>query len=159
MSRIQLIWLLTLQAALAMCLFMQTQLQLGSYIQVSTNGTHSPANLYTRLKPLLWLVCVAYNYTCKSRDEILQICWRMCFICAYINVTTQLELCLHEQTHLVANAACRVSSQLLLIYSQLLTFYCKFPVPFQFLFISILFTFCCTTKSDISAMRLETQFL
>ena len=32
----------------------------------------------------------------------------MCFICAGMDVTTQLELCLHEQTQLVANAIGRV---------------------------------------------------
>ena len=32
------------------------------------------------------------------------------FICAYMDVTTQLELCFHEQTQIVANAACRVGS-------------------------------------------------
>ena len=31
----------------------------------------------------------------------------MCFICACMYVTTQLELCLHEQTQKAANAACR----------------------------------------------------
>ena len=36
------------------------------------------------------------------------------FICACMDVTTQLELCLHEQTQIVANAACKVGSQQLL---------------------------------------------
>ena len=31
---------------------------------------------------------------------------------AYMDVTTQLELCLHEQTQVVANDACRVGNQL-----------------------------------------------
>ena len=30
---------------------------------------------------------------------------------AYMDVAAQLELCLHEQTQIVANAACRVGSQ------------------------------------------------
>ena len=35
----------------------------------------------------------------------------MCFICACMDATTQLELCLHEQTQIVANAVCRVGGQ------------------------------------------------
>ena len=35
----------------------------------------------------------------------------MCFVCACMNVTTQLELCLHEQTQILINAACKVGSQ------------------------------------------------
>ena len=38
----------------------------------------------------------------------------MCFICVCMDVTTvamQLELRLHDQTQIVANAACRVGSQ------------------------------------------------
>ena len=35
----------------------------------------------------------------------------MRFICAYMEVTTQLELYLHEQTQIVASAACIVGSQ------------------------------------------------
>ena len=32
---------------------------------------------------------------------------RMCYICVCMDVTTQLELCLREQTQMVANAAYR----------------------------------------------------
>ena len=32
------------------------------------------------------------------------------FICASMDVTTQLELCFHEQTRMVANVACIVGS-------------------------------------------------
>ena len=35
-------------------------------------------------------------------------------ICACMGVSTQLELCLHEQTQIVANAVCGVGSQHLL---------------------------------------------
>ena len=35
----------------------------------------------------------------------------MCFICARMDITTQLKLYLHEQTQIVANAACRVGNQ------------------------------------------------
>ena len=38
---------------------------------------------------------------------------RVSFVYVYKDVTTQVELCLHEQTQIVANAACRVGSQLL----------------------------------------------
>ena len=34
-----------------------------------------------------------------------------CLICACMDVTTQLKLCLDEQTQIVANAACRLGSQ------------------------------------------------
>ena len=37
--------------------------------------------------------------------------WRMCLICACMDVTTQFELCLHEQSDTVANDACRVAGQ------------------------------------------------
>ena len=40
----------------------------------------------------------------------------MCFVYARMGLTTQLELCLQEQTHIVANAACRVGSQQFLSY-------------------------------------------
>ena len=36
---------------------------------------------------------------------------RMCFICAYMDVPTQLKLCLYDQTQIVAIASCRVDSQ------------------------------------------------
>ena len=32
------------------------------------------------------------------------------FVNAWMHLTTQVELCLHEQTQIVANAACRVQS-------------------------------------------------
>ena len=35
----------------------------------------------------------------------------MCFICVRMVVTTQLELCLHEQTQIAANTARMVGSQ------------------------------------------------
>ena len=38
-------------------------------------------------------------------------CCRMHFFCASMDVNTQLELCLHEQTQIVANAPCRVGYQ------------------------------------------------
>ena len=48
------------------------------------------------------------------------------FICACMDVTTQLELCLHKQTQMLANAACRVGNQQFLkqLATRFLTFYC-----------------------------------
>ena len=43
--------------------------------------------------------------TCRFARECVS------FVHAYPDVPTQLELCLHEQTQIVANAACRVGSQ------------------------------------------------
>ena len=40
----------------------------------------------------------------------------MCLIYACMDVTTQLELCLNEQTQIVPNAAYRVGSQQFLSY-------------------------------------------
>ena len=37
-------------------------------------------------------------------------CYRMHFICAYMDVITQLELCFHEQKQIVTNVACLVGS-------------------------------------------------
>ena len=39
--------------------------------------------------------------SCKFAGECV-------FICAWMDVTTQLELCLHKQTQIIANTACRV---------------------------------------------------
>ena len=54
--------------------FMQTQFQLGSYIHACTDETHSLANIQDLIPTLAgsaWLVCVAYNYCCQSRDQIM----------------------------------------------------------------------------------------
>ena len=73
------------------------QFQLGSNIHACTNETHSLANLHYRQH--------------KLAKVGLYIYWRACFNCACMDVATQLELCLHEQTQTVANAICRVGSQ------------------------------------------------
>ena len=42
---------------------------------------------------------------------------RVSLICACMDVPTQLELCLYDQTHVVAHAAYRVGSQQFLSYT------------------------------------------
>ena len=56
-----------------------------------------------------------------------------------MDVTTQLELCLHEQTQIVTNAAYRVGSQQFLSY--LAPFYCD-----PYFFLNLLFI---TSSDDI----------
>ena len=65
----------------------------------------------------------------------------MCFICACMEVTTQLELCLHEQTQLLASAACRVGSQqfLGLIANYLFPFLTFYFNPYFFKFIYVIY--------------------
>ena len=46
-----------------MCMFMETQFQLGSYIHVCTNETHFIANLQDIITTL-----AAYNYAYQSMD-------------------------------------------------------------------------------------------
>ena len=92
-----------------LCLFMKTQFQLGSYMHGCTNE-HTFSNKSTRFNP--------YFDSYKYREHKLAkvgiksyIFARECvFIFASMVVTTQLELCFHEQTQIVANAACRVGS-------------------------------------------------
>ena len=58
-----------------------------------------------------------------------------CFICPYMIVTTQLELCLHKQTQIAANVACRVvASNFLarLLATCFLTIYCDAYFIFKF---------------------------
>ena len=105
-----------------LCLFMQTLSQLGSYIHACTIETYSLANLQDLIP-----ICQA-TQTSQSRNHILQICLRMCFICTCINVTTQLEWYLHQQTQIVVSAGCGVGSQQFLNYRQLL--------------VSLLFSYC-----------------
>ena len=79
----------------------------------------------------------------------------MHFISACMNVTTQLELCLHEQTQIVANAAWRwVGSDFLAgqLAPYFLTFYYNTYSRFTF-FISSLFTFYCTIRLYLSVFR------
>ena len=67
---------------------------------------------------LLWLVCVAYKFVYQSRDlnlvDLLENVYSFVHMC--MNVTTKLELCVHEQTQTVANTTYRVGSQQFLSY-------------------------------------------
>ena len=73
---------------------MQIQFQLGSYIHACTNKTHFLVNLKD-LFPTLAVINVQKaakvgNKSCRFAS--------VCFICAFMDVPTQLELCLQEQT-------------------------------------------------------------
>ena len=62
----------------------------------------------------------------------------MCFTCACMDVTIQLELCFQEEAQIVANATCRVGSQQFL--SQIANylfpyFYCD---PYVYLFLTVI---------------------
>ena len=62
---------------------------------------------------------------------------------------TKLELWLHDQTQIIANAACRVCSQQILSY--FLTFYCDPCFLLKFLFTSNVFT--CASKVTIHRLK------
>ena len=92
------------------------QFQLGSYIHVCTNEIHSLASLHNFISVLAGLCC--YKFAYESRDlnlvDLLENVYS--FEHMYMDVTTKLELCLHEQTQIVANTAYRVGSQQFLCY-------------------------------------------
>ena len=78
------------------------------------------------------------------------------FVHAWMSVPTQIELCLHEQTHIVTGVACRVGSQQFLRYiaCQLLPYLLLwFLVPLNF----YLFLFYCIGL-HLSALRLEENY-
>ena len=66
-----------------LCLFMQTQFQLGNTNLLAKVGIKS----------------------CRFATECVS------FVHVWMQLANQLELCLHEQTQIVASAACRVGSQ------------------------------------------------
>ena len=67
----------------------------------------------------------------KIRIRYYRICYRMCFIFACVDVTTQLELYLHEQKQIVANAACRVGrKQMPIFVTEALVFIKLLKMPF-----------------------------
>ena len=47
----------------------------------------------------------------KVRIKSFRFARECVLICAFMDVITKLELCFHEQTHIVAKAACRVGSK------------------------------------------------
>ena len=122
---------------------MQTQLQLGRYIHVCINEARSSKS--TRFN----LYFSRYNSKQHNPAKVgIKSCRfaRECFIYAYIDVPTQMELCLHDQ----------LDSYGLLLVSIL---FIVIPTPFlnfKFLFISSLFTFYCTIEPHLSALRLKT---
>ena len=77
---------------------MQTQFQLCSYIHAYTNETHSLANLQD-LTPTFPAI-----YIKKHKPAKVGI--KSCRECVSLDITTQLELCSHEQTQIIASAAC-----------------------------------------------------
>ena len=95
---------------------MKTKFQFGSYIQAYRNEhTYTLANL-PRFTPYFG----SNNYrqhrpakvgikSCRSARECVS------FVHAWMLLYTQLELCFHEQTQIVANAACTVVDSWLLV--------------------------------------------
>ena len=82
--------------------------------------------------------------------------YRECFICACIDITTQLELCLNEQTQRVTIAACRMGSQQSLsryVASWLANCFITFIVIPKYIFKYSLFIFHCTIIPRLSALR------
>ena len=75
---------------------MQTQLQLGRYIHVCINETHFLANLQDLIPTLAGVII---SSTIQPKYVGIKSCRfaRVCFIYAYMDVPTQLELCLHDQ--------------------------------------------------------------
>ena len=75
------------------------------------------------------------------------------FVHVWMQLANQLELCLHEQTQIVASAACRVGSQEFHSWIASLPLvsllFIVIPTPFLNLFISCLFTFYCTIESAL----------
>ena len=59
------------------------------------------------LIPTLAMVCVTYTYARLYLVDLLE----NVFHCACMDITTQLEMCLHEQTSIVTNATCRLGSR------------------------------------------------
>ena len=78
------------------------------------------------------------------------------FVHVWMQLANQLELCLHEQTQIVASVACRVGSQEFHSWIARLPLvsllFIAIPTPFLnflILFISCLFTFYCTIGSAL----------
>ena len=94
-----------------LCLFMQTQF-LVSCIHTCTNETHSVANLQDLIPtlaskfvlPIIIAAKVGIK-SCRFATECVS------FVHVWMQLANQLELCLHEQTQIVAIAARRVGSQ------------------------------------------------
>ena len=90
-------------------------------------------------------------------------CQRMYLMCACMDVTTQPELCLHEQTQIVANAACIVDDQKFLcqIASYLFPYFHCNPY-FLFKFLYIMYCIPCRFRRPCSkkgAIRYEIEMI
>ena len=76
---------------------------LTSCIHTCTNETHSVANLQD-LIPTLAAIIIEIK-SCRFATECVS------FVHVWMQLANQLELCLHEQTQIVASAVCRVGHQ------------------------------------------------
>ena len=88
---------------------MKTQFQLGSYIHGCTNE-HAFSSKSTRFNLYFGWFVLPMIIAAKVRTKSCRFARECVFICAPMDVTTQLELCFHEQTQTVAKAACRLGS-------------------------------------------------
>ena len=85
---------------------------MASYIHACTNETRSIANLQDSF-PTLAAIIIGNTYklakvgikSCRFAIECVS------FVHAWMQLANQLELCLHEQTQIVASVACRVGHQ------------------------------------------------
>ena len=83
---------------------MQTQFRLGSYIHACTNVIHSLANLQDLIPTLAAIIIVVGIKSCRfAREYVFPLCMH--------GYNYPAELCLHEQTQIFANVACRVGGQ------------------------------------------------
>ena len=102
----------SIQAALAticVCSCKHNSNWLASCIHTCTNETHSVANLQDLIPTLAAIIIGNTNLlgikSCRFATECVS------FVHVWMQLANQLELCLHEQTQIVASAACRVGSQ------------------------------------------------
>ena len=75
---------------------MQTQPQLGRYVHVCINETHSLANLQDLTPAYFGWIVLFMIIPAKVGIKSCRFA-RVCFIYANMDVPTQLELCLHDQ--------------------------------------------------------------
>ena len=93
---------------------MQTQFQLVSYscIHICTNETHSVANLQDLIPTLAAIIIGNTNLLAKVGIKSCRFATEcVSFVHVWMQLANQLELCFHEQTQIIASAACRVGSQ------------------------------------------------
>ena len=112
-----------LQAALAticVCSCKHNSNWLASCIHTCTNATHSVANLQDLIPTLaskfVLPIIIAAKVRIKSCRFTTECYYKgdsqcVSFVHVWMQLANQLELCLHEQTQIVATVACRVGSQ------------------------------------------------